>query len=99
MIEVSRRVLDLAKNFSTVYPNLGNLKKFNKFEYKKKLTARMVWDFLTGVRFSYLWDIFLLVGDFVTFVRFLFDIYNWVFLLFFISLNFIYPYQLKINMN
>jgi hypothetical protein len=36
MIETSRKVLDLAKNFSSVYPNLGNLKKFNKFEYKKK---------------------------------------------------------------
>ena len=31
VIEVSRKVLDLAKNFSTVYPTLGNLKKFNKF--------------------------------------------------------------------
>jgi hypothetical protein len=36
IIETSRKVLDLAKNFSSVYPNLGNLKKFNKFEYKKK---------------------------------------------------------------
>lgn len=41
IIEVSRKVLDLAKNFSIVYPSLGNLKKFNKFEYKKKSTARI----------------------------------------------------------
>ncbi len=49
MIELSRRVLELAKNFSTVYPNLSNLKKFNKFEYKKKSynTARIVWGLLT----------------------------------------------------
>ena len=40
IIEISRKVLDLAKNFSIVYPSLGNLKKFNKFEYKKKSTAR-----------------------------------------------------------
>jgi hypothetical protein len=33
MIEVSRKVLDLAKNFSKYYPSLTNLKKFNKFEY------------------------------------------------------------------
>jgi hypothetical protein len=31
MIEVSRKVLDLAKNFSKYYPSLTNLKKFNKF--------------------------------------------------------------------
>lgn len=36
IIEISRKVLELAKNFSSVYPNLTNLKKFNKFEYKKK---------------------------------------------------------------
>lgn len=36
IIEISRKVLELAKNFSSVYPNLGNLKKFNKFEYKRK---------------------------------------------------------------
>ena len=34
MIELSRKVLELAKGFSKVYPNLTNLKKFNKFEYK-----------------------------------------------------------------
>lgn len=32
-LEVSRKVLDLAKNFSKSYPSLTNLKKFNKFEY------------------------------------------------------------------
>lgn len=42
VIEVSRRVLDLAKNFSVIYPSLGNLKKFNKFEYKKKSTSKNV---------------------------------------------------------
>ena len=31
IIDVSRKVLDLAKNFSAVYPTLTNLKKFNKF--------------------------------------------------------------------
>ena len=31
MIETSRKVLELAKNFSKIYPSLGNLKKFNKF--------------------------------------------------------------------
>ena len=31
VIEVSRRVLDLAKNFSKHYSALTNLKKFNKF--------------------------------------------------------------------
>lgn len=31
VIEVSRKVLDLAKNFSKYYPSLTNLKKFNKF--------------------------------------------------------------------
>ena len=36
IIESSRRVLELANNFSLIYPNLGNLKKFNKFEYNKK---------------------------------------------------------------
>jgi hypothetical protein len=40
IIDVSRKVLDLAKNFSAVYPTLTNLKKFNKFEYKKKTSAR-----------------------------------------------------------
>jgi hypothetical protein len=30
---VSRKVLDLAKNYSKHYPSLANLKKFNKFEY------------------------------------------------------------------
>jgi hypothetical protein len=39
IIELSRKVLDLAKNFSQVYPNLTNLKKFNKFEYKKRSTS------------------------------------------------------------
>jgi len=33
VIDVSRRVLDLAKNFSKYFPSLNNLKKFNKFEY------------------------------------------------------------------
>ncbi len=33
VIEVSRKVLDLAKNFSKYYHSLTNLKKFNKFEY------------------------------------------------------------------
>jgi hypothetical protein len=33
LIEVSRRMLDLAKNFSKYFPSLNNLKKFNKFEY------------------------------------------------------------------
>ena len=33
VLEVSRKVLDLAKNFSKCYPSLTNLKKFNKFEY------------------------------------------------------------------
>ncbi len=42
IIDVSRKVLELAKNFSTVYPSLSNLKKFNKFEYKKKSTARVL---------------------------------------------------------
>ncbi len=36
IIEVSRKVLELAKNFSMIFPSLANLKKFNKFEYKKK---------------------------------------------------------------
>ena len=36
MIETSRKVLDLAKNFSKIYPSLGNLKKFNKFEYQQQ---------------------------------------------------------------
>ena len=31
VLEVSRKVLDLAKNFSKFYPTLTNLKKFNKF--------------------------------------------------------------------
>ena len=30
---MSRKVLDLAKNYSKYYPSLTNLKKFNKFEY------------------------------------------------------------------
>ena len=34
IIEVGREVLELAKTFSKLYPNLQNLKKFNKFEYK-----------------------------------------------------------------
>ena len=33
VIEVSRKILDLAKNYSKYYPSLTNLKKFNKFEY------------------------------------------------------------------
>jgi len=33
MIEISRKVLELAKNYSRHYPTLTNLKKFNKFEY------------------------------------------------------------------
>jgi cyclin B/cyclin A len=33
VLELSRKVLDLAKNFDRIYPNLSNLKKFNKFEY------------------------------------------------------------------
>jgi hypothetical protein len=33
VVEVSRRVLDLAKNFSKYFPSLNNLKKFNRFEY------------------------------------------------------------------
>jgi hypothetical protein len=33
VLEVSRKVLELAKNFSKFYPSLSNLKKFNKFEY------------------------------------------------------------------
>ena len=33
ILEVSRKVLGLAKNFSKIYPTLTNLKKFNKFEY------------------------------------------------------------------
>lgn len=41
IIEVSRKVLELAKNFSTIYPSLGNLKKFNKFEYKKKSASKV----------------------------------------------------------
>ncbi len=41
IIEASRKVLDLAKNFSTIYPSLGNLKKFNKFEYKKKSAGKV----------------------------------------------------------
>jgi hypothetical protein len=31
IVEVGRKVLELAKNFSTLHPNLANLKKFNKF--------------------------------------------------------------------
>ena len=34
IIEVGREVLELAKTFSKLYPNLQNLKKFNKFDYK-----------------------------------------------------------------
>lgn len=30
-MEISRKVLDLAKNFSKTYPNLTNLKRFNRF--------------------------------------------------------------------
>ena len=41
IIDVSRKVLELAKNFSTIYPSLGNLKKFNKFEYKKKSATKV----------------------------------------------------------
>jgi hypothetical protein len=33
VIDVSRKVLELAKNFSKYFPTLTNLKKFNKFEY------------------------------------------------------------------
>jgi hypothetical protein len=33
VLEVSRKVLELAKNYSKYYPTLTNLKKFNKFEY------------------------------------------------------------------
>jgi hypothetical protein len=33
VIEASRKVLELAKNFSKHFPTLTNLKKFNKFEY------------------------------------------------------------------
>jgi len=33
VLEVSKKVLELAKNYSKVYPTLTNLKKFNKFEY------------------------------------------------------------------
>lgn len=33
VIEASRKVLELAKNFSKYFPTLTNLKKFNKFEY------------------------------------------------------------------
>jgi hypothetical protein len=31
VIEISRKVLDLAKNYSSYFPTLTNLKKFNKF--------------------------------------------------------------------
>lgn len=33
VIEISRKVLDLAKNYSAYFPTLTNLKKFNRFEY------------------------------------------------------------------
>lgn len=33
VIEISRKVLDLAKNYSAYFPSLTNLKKFNRFEY------------------------------------------------------------------
>ena len=35
LIGVGREVLELAKNFGKLYPNLNNLKKFNKFDYKQ----------------------------------------------------------------
>lgn len=33
VIEISRKVLDMAKNYSVYFPSLTNLKKFNRFEY------------------------------------------------------------------
>ncbi len=34
ILSVGREVLQLAKNFSKSYPNLNNLKKFNRFQYR-----------------------------------------------------------------
>ena len=34
ILEVGRKVLELAKTFSKIYPNLNNLKRFNRFEYR-----------------------------------------------------------------
>jgi len=34
ILTVGREVLQLAKTFSKLYPNLNNLKKFNRFEYQ-----------------------------------------------------------------
>ena len=46
MIETSRKVLELAKNFSKIYPNLTNLKKFNKFEYEQEKSYRQKQEWL-----------------------------------------------------
>lgn len=36
VLAVGREVLQLAKNFSKIYPSLNNLKKFNRFEYREE---------------------------------------------------------------
>ena len=36
ILEMGRAVLELAKTFSKMYPNLNNLKKFNRFEYREE---------------------------------------------------------------
>lgn len=36
IISTGREVLELAKTFSKIYPNLNNLKRFNRFEYKEE---------------------------------------------------------------
>jgi len=34
MLDIANRILGLAKSFDRKYPNLENLKKFNKFSYE-----------------------------------------------------------------
>ena len=34
ILAAGREVLQLAKTFSKIYPNLNNLKRFNRFEYR-----------------------------------------------------------------
>lgn len=36
ILSAGREVLQLAKTFSKLYPNLNNLKKFNRFEYREE---------------------------------------------------------------
>ena len=36
VIDCATKILDLAKNFETRYPNFKNLKKFHKFSFNEK---------------------------------------------------------------